>query len=137
LKPKPYQVFLSHASTDKWLATVICEKIELTGAVHFRDDRDIDAGDDVPETIRTQIKKSQELVVIVTPESVNRPWVLIEIGAAWAIRKTMRITAVLCHVQVTAIPDMLKSKKVISINELNPYLTALRERVKKHNGDIQ
>ncbi len=130
-------MFLSHASTDKWLAIVICEKIELTGAVFFRDDRDIEAGDDIPETIRTQMKKSQELVVIVTPESVNRPWVLIEIGAAWAIRKTMRIVAVLCHVQVTAIPEMLKSKKVISINELNQYFSGLKERVKKHNGDIQ
>ncbi len=136
MKPKPYQVFLSHASTDKWLATAICEKIELTNAVFFRDDRDIEGGDDIPETIRKQIKKSQELVVLVTPESVSRPWVLIEIGAAWAIRKSMRITAVLCHVQTTAIPEMLKSKKVISINELNPFFSGLKERVKKHHGDI-
>jgi hypothetical protein len=25
---KPYQVFLSHATADKWLAKVLCEKIE-------------------------------------------------------------------------------------------------------------
>ena len=61
---KPYQVFLSHATADKWLATVLCEKIELTNAVCFRDDRDIEGGDDIPENLRKQIKKSQELVVL-------------------------------------------------------------------------
>ena len=36
-----YQVFVSHATADKWIATVVCEKIEATGATSFRDDRDI------------------------------------------------------------------------------------------------
>jgi hypothetical protein len=35
-----YQVFLSHATTDKWLAKTLCEKIEASGATTFRDDRD-------------------------------------------------------------------------------------------------
>ncbi len=49
---KPYQVFISHATADKWLARVICEKIEAIGAATFRDDRDILGGDDIPEEIR-------------------------------------------------------------------------------------
>ena len=65
--PKPYQVFLSHATTDKWLAKVLCEKIEATGAITFRDDRDIQGGDDIPEEIRRQIKLSKEIVVFLTP----------------------------------------------------------------------
>ena len=50
-----YQVFLSHATADKWTAKVICEKIEATGASTFRDDRDINGGDDIPEEIRNQM----------------------------------------------------------------------------------
>jgi hypothetical protein len=38
---KPYQVFVSHATADKWIAKVICERIDATGATSFRDDRDI------------------------------------------------------------------------------------------------
>lgn len=60
--PKPYQVFVSHATADKWLATTLCEKIEAAGASTFRDDRDIDGGDDIPERIRTEIKRSREFV---------------------------------------------------------------------------
>ena len=69
---KPYQVFVSHASADKWLARTVCEKIEETGASTFRDDRDINGGDDIPEEIRRQIKQSREIVVLLTPDSVDR-----------------------------------------------------------------
>jgi len=89
---KPYQVFVSHATADKWLATTLCEKIEQAGAATFRDDRDIDGGDDIPERIRAAIKRSRELVVLLTPHSVNRPWVLPEVGAAWGWSKAVRIT---------------------------------------------
>ena len=79
----PYQVFISHATADKWLAIVLCEKIEAAGATTFRDDRDIDGGDDIPQRIRSEIKRSREFVVLMTPESINRPWVLLEVGAFW------------------------------------------------------
>ncbi|MBI1918829.1 MAG: toll/interleukin-1 receptor domain-containing protein [Planctomycetes bacterium] len=43
---KPYRVFVSHATADKWIAKTLCEKIEGVGATTFRDDRDINGGDD-------------------------------------------------------------------------------------------
>ena len=66
-----YHVFVSHATADKWLATVLCEKIELTGAGTFRDDRDIDGGDDIPDRIRGEIKRSNEMVILLTPTVVR------------------------------------------------------------------
>ena len=80
---KAYQVFISHATADKWLAKVLCEKIEATGAITFRDDRDIQGGDDIPDEIRRRIKQSKEIVVLLTPQSVGRQWVILEVGAAW------------------------------------------------------
>src|SRR5262245_57424035 len=112
---KPYKVFLSHATADKWLATVLCEKIEATGAVTFRDDRDILGGDDIPEEIRRQIKQSQEVVVLLTPQSVGRQWVTLEVGAAWGWSTRTRIVVVRNHVSVDPIPDMIKNKKSIDL----------------------
>jgi hypothetical protein len=125
-----YQVFVSHATADKWLATTFCEKIEATGASTFRDDRDISGGDDIPEEIRSQIKLSKELVVLLTPQSADRPWVLLEVGAAWGWRKNYRIVPVLCHVSVDAIPDIIKGKKAYQINDFDQYLKDLKKRVK-------
>lgn len=125
-----YQVFLSHATSDKWIAKVFCEKIEAVGATTFRDDRDINGGDDIPDEIRRELVQSHEMVVLLSPGSVDRPWVLLEAGAFWGRRKRARIVAVLCHVQIDTIPDMIKSKKAISINEFDSYLKELSGRVK-------
>lgn len=124
-----YQVFVSHATADKWIATTFCEKIESVGAATFRDDRDINGGDDIPQQIRTQIRQSRELVVLLTPDSVDRPWVLIEVGAAWTLRKNYRIVPILCHVTIEAIPDIIKNKKGFHVNDFNQYLEELRQRV--------
>jgi hypothetical protein len=133
-KKKPYQVFVSHATADKWLATVLCEKIEETGASTFRDDRDIDGGDDIPERIRTEIKRSREIVVLLTPNSVDRQWVLLEVGAAWGWSRHTRITSIMCHVDVDPIPGMIKSKKAIPINDCAQLFTEIKARVREHNG---
>ncbi|MFO0175566.1 MAG: toll/interleukin-1 receptor domain-containing protein [Planctomyces sp.] len=102
-----YQVFVSHATADKWIATIFCEKIDATGATSFRDDRDINGGDTIPDSIRTAIQVSRELVVLLTPDSIERPWVLLEVGAAWGRRKDYRIVPVLCHVTFDSIPDII------------------------------
>lgn len=124
-------MFVSHATADKWLARVLCEKIEETGARTFRDDRDIEGGDNIPDTIQQQIVRCKEMVVLLTPESVNRPWVLLEVGAAWGRRRhpRIRIIAVLCHVTVESIPDMIASKKAVPLNEFDQYVDELRQRV--------
>jgi hypothetical protein len=68
-----YCVFMSHATADKWIAKTLCEKIEQAGASTFRDERDIETGDDIPEEIRKKLAHSQELVLLLTPESADRP----------------------------------------------------------------
>jgi len=131
---KPYQVFVSHATADKWLAKVLCEKIEDTGATSFRDDRDIKGGDDIPDEIRRHMKKSHELMVLLTPESVGRQWVTLEVGAMWGRSNRIRIVIVLCHVPVDPIPTMLKNKKAIPLNDLDQYLSELKDRVRSYYG---
>jgi hypothetical protein len=128
-RPK-YQVFVSHASADKWIATVFCEKIDATGATSFRDDRDINGGDSISQSVRSEILVSRELVVLLTPDSIERPWVLLEVGAAWGRRKDYRIVPVLCHVTFDAIPDIIEGKKAFHINEFDTYLAELKRRVR-------
>jgi hypothetical protein len=123
-----YRIFVSHATADKWIAKVLCEKLEAAGASTFRDDRDIDGGDDIPDRLREEIERSQELIVLLTPQSVSRPWVLMEVGGAWI--RGIRIVAVRYHVEVDAIPATIKSKKSIHLNDLDEYLAELKRRLK-------
>lgn len=122
-------MFISHASADKWLAVTLCEKIEAAGAHTFRDDRDIKGGDLIPAEIFSQIKRSKEFIVLLTPASVNRPWVLIEIGAACLCRG-LRIIPVLYHVGIDPIPAMIHQNKGYALNDFAHYLTELKTRIK-------
>ncbi|MFN4921118.1 MAG: toll/interleukin-1 receptor domain-containing protein [Planctomyces sp.] len=106
------------------------KKIDATGATSFRDDRDINGGDTIPDSIRTAIQVSRELVVLLTPDSIERPWVLLEVGAAWGRRKDYRIVPVLCHVTFDAIPDIIEGKRAFHINDFDTYLVELKRRVK-------
>src|SRR5262245_38159413 len=111
-KPKtrePYLVFVSHATADKFIAKVICQKIEEIGAEFFRDDRDIQGGDDIPERIREHIEECDEFLIILSPQSIGRQWVLVELGAAWFSGK--RIVPICYHIDMQALPDLIKLKK--------------------------
>ena len=128
-KRKNYRVFVSHATADKWFATVLCEKIEAAGASTIRDDRDINGGDDIPEAIRRELKRCDEFVVLLTPQSVKRQWVLLEVSAVWGRSKRVRIVSVLYHVTVNPIPAIIKSAKAVPLNELDDYLNELAKRI--------
>jgi hypothetical protein len=125
-----YKVFVSHATADKWLATTICEMLKTRGVSTFRDDRDIAGGDDIPDTLVKEIVGSQELVVILTPESLNRTWVTLEIGAAWGRKR--RIIVILNHVNIDVIPAIIKSKKAFQLNDLDRYLNEVAIRAQDH-----
>jgi hypothetical protein len=126
-----YQIFVSHASADKWIARVMCERLDALGVKTFRDDRDLHGGDDIPETIRKEIKRSQELLVLITPRSVNRPWVLIEVAVAWGRSRNARIAVVLYHVEIDAVPDIIKAKKAYDLNDFDVYVTEVAQRAGK------
>ena len=123
-----YRVFVSHATVDKWLAITICDRIEAIGATTFRDDRDIAGGDDIPDTIRDAIDVSDEMVVLLTPASVNRPWVQFEVGAAWQRRAL--IVVIRQHVETDSIPAMLQSKRALDLNDFERYLDELQTRAR-------
>jgi hypothetical protein len=124
-----YQVFVSHATADKWLARTLCEKIEAIGAATFRDDRDIKGGDLIPDEIFDALEASREFLVLMTPASVSRPWVLFEVGAARRCRG-LRIVPVTYHVGMDLIPAMIHQNRGFALNDVDQYLAELGERVR-------
>src|SRR5262245_46278473 len=106
-----YSVFVSHATYDKWIATVLCEKIEkVRSHIHcWRDDHAIEGGSSLLKEIHQAIHECSELVVLLTPASIQRPWVLFEIGAAWSLNR--KIVPLVYHVEAKDIPEMLRDIK--------------------------
>jgi len=132
-----YRVFVSHGSSDLWVAQQIDRRIrEDTEAETFIDAFDISKGDDIEDRVFAEIVRANELVVLLTPRSVDRNWVWVEIGAARASK--CRIVPILYDTTLDEIEDerggstFLRAKNVVDINGMDDYLKDLKRRVSKH-----
>jgi TIR domain len=128
-------VFVSHSSKDTWVAKQIAAQITSCGARPFLDEAEIGVGDDFENEILEFLDKADELVVLMTPWALDRPYVWSELGAAW-IR---RIPIVILLQGMTpsefqskpGIPVFLKKRDLIDLNDIDSYLVGLRKRIQK------
>lgn len=133
------RVFISHGSADRWVAEQLARRIrDDCGAGVFVDVFDIAKGDDLEDRIFGEMRKCHELVVLLTPWSVERNWVWMEIGAARALG--LRIVPILYHVSLDEIgrerggKTFLGAKNIVVINDLEQYLSELAKRAKARNS---
>jgi hypothetical protein len=127
-----YLIFISHSAKDRWIArqmaNLIEQKCKRYNIKTFLDEKDISGGDSIPETIRENIQKCHELVVILSRYSIDRPWVLIEIGAAWGHDKL--IIPIIDKITPEEMPDVIRQIKAIDLNNFDNYISELINRVK-------
>ena len=126
-------VFISHSSKDLWVAKQVAREIEACGAKTFLDEAEIDIGDDFEEKILSFLDQADELVAVITPWALERPYIWAEIGACWGRR--IPIIGLLHGITSSElqakseVPMLLKKRDLISLNEIETYLAQLRKRV--------
>jgi hypothetical protein len=128
----PYRIFVSHGGADSWLAGQIAVRLRECGVATFLDNNDLSKGDDFKDVIRTEVARSEELVALFTPWSMQRNWVWVEIGAAWMSQK--RLVTVLYQVTLADLDRaggraVLNDLNLVQINELERYFEEVRARV--------
>jgi TIR domain-containing protein len=127
-------VFVSHSGTDTWVARQIAREIAACGATPFLDEAEIDIGADFEEDILSALEKADELVVLLTPWALERPYVWAELGAVWGRR--IPIIGLLHGLTAAdlqsrpSVPILLKRHNLLSLNDIDIYLAQLRRRVR-------
>lgn len=125
-------VFISHSSQDTWVAQQIAREVAAAGAVPFLDEADVDVGEDFEERILAALERTDELVVLLTPWALVRPYVLAEISAAWGRR--IPIIPLLLGLTATelqtkqGVPPFLTKRDMLQLNDIEVYLRQLRDR---------
>jgi hypothetical protein len=126
-------VFVSHSGTDAWVARQIARAISECGANPFLDEAGVGVGEDFEEHILLFLERADELVVLLTPWALDRPYVWAELGAAWGRR--IPIVALVYGLSVTElrerpeVPVFLKRRNLLPLNEVDRYFEELRTRV--------
>jgi len=129
-------VFVSHSSQDTWIAKQLAREIEARGATPFLDEAQVDAGADFEDDILNFLERAHELIVLLTPWALERPYVWAEIGAAWGRR--IPIVALLLGITAAelqsrpGIPVLLKKRDLLQLNEVEVYLDQLSARIQRH-----
>ena len=82
-------IFISHASTDAEFANALkqeVEKVFANGLVVFCTSSPgvISLGNDWLADIERTLDSAQAVIAIVTPVSIDRPWLWFEVGATWS-----------------------------------------------------
>lgn len=127
-------VFISHSGEDTWIAQQIARAVQDCGATAFLDEARIDVGADFEEDILAALDRADELVVVLTPWALGRPYVWAELGVAWGRR--LPIVGLLLGVsprdlqEKPGVPVFLKLRSLLPLNDVNKYLTQLKARVK-------
>ena len=120
------------------MAKQIAREISRCGATPFLDEAEIDVGSDFEEDILAFLERAHELVVLMTPWALGRPYVWAEIGAAWGRRipivvllHGMKVGEFLARPEV---PVFLKKRDLLDLNEIQKYLNQLEQRIQKESS---
>jgi TIR domain len=73
------------------------------------DEFDLEGGDRVLDQIQRQLEACEEFLVLLTPLSIARQWILVELGAAWGLRK--RLGAITDKLADDELPDIIRQTK--------------------------
>ena len=129
------KIFISHSSLDAWVARKISDDVRAVGAETVLDETDFAAGDDFLERILAAEPLCSELLVLLTPWSIRRPWVLFEISCFRHSRKRIiGIAHGLTTEEILRDPyvgTLLDRRVIVDINKLDGYLQELAARVRE------
>jgi TIR domain-containing protein len=129
----PYQIFISSASRDRDLAENLAQSIREAGAEVLSVAQTPDRGEVVNFDLRRALRKADEIVFILTERSLNNPYLIYEMGAAFSLRK--RFTSILVGVEESEIPPLIAHFPYLRYSELRRYLSELEQRAKSPDGD--
>jgi hypothetical protein len=129
----PYRIFFSHGSDDTFIVKEFLKpKVESSGASVFLDAGLIEYGDDFREIIFRELSLCDELLVLLTPSSLQRPWVIAEIGATLVCSKrvvAIRYGPTESELQGLGILSLLGTKSLLRMEDFDEYVKQLTRRV--------
>ncbi len=132
---KVYRIFFSHGSEDQFIASLLKEKLETSGASIFFDALEIKYGDNFQKKVIEELTKFEELFVLLTPSSITSQWVHAEIGAALARKKRIVVFSYgikQAEVDERELLSLLGTIRILSINDFDLYISELKSRVQGH-----
>ena len=125
-----YGIFISYANKDADLAVELKDAFEKRGVRCFMASEDVASDARWAPAIRQAFVESKRILLLLTPCSINRPWMYLETGAAWALDKD--IVPALEHVSENDLDDLTRkyqARKIETTTQKNRLVEELAEEL--------
>ncbi|MCA9499179.1 MAG: toll/interleukin-1 receptor domain-containing protein [Nitrospira sp.] len=110
---RKYDIFIGYSQKDWELALEIVSKLTRAGFNCFLARKCLSAGKKWQDGLREAIKCSEQVLLIMTPNSRDSKWVIFEAGAAWGLEKP--IIPALLFVKPDELMDCIREHQTYDI----------------------
>jgi hypothetical protein len=121
-----YRVYISHTYKDSELARDLKRRLREAGATVSATEH-AEAAGDFSLHIQNSLRSADEVVALLTDNSINSFWLLYEIGVADSLDK--RVTPVLVNEGAELLPQ-LSGRQFVRYADLPKYISSLKRRAK-------
>lgn len=112
MSERHYDVFLSYSAHDRPWVREFASALRAAGVKGWFDAHEIKPGDRWQDRVEEALRQSRTLVMVLTADSVSRPWTFFELGAAVADGK--RIVPVLTEdVEISELPSLVRQYQFV------------------------
>lgn len=121
-----YSVFISHTSKDRDLAEDLAQRLEAAGLKVLRGPDSFSPGQQISSVISKDLRDADEVIIVVSANSIDSPNLMFESGAAFSAAK--RITLLAVGVEATALPAPLRYLNFVRYSHVQSYIGDLARR---------
>ncbi len=121
------KVFLSYAFDDSSLASLIAHALQAAGIETWWAEWEMGPGDSIRRKIDAGLGNCTHFIVLLTPNSIDRPWVQEEIDAGFvmAVDKQCKFIPLRNHLAISALPPLLRPRLSPEIDDAATNLSSL------------
>jgi TIR domain len=123
-----YHVFVTATRTDLDLAAEVALHLQGGGATVRQAAAPVGAAN----VVDLGLRRADEVIVILSPQSLHDPALMFELGAAYSLHK--RVTPVLMGVEEADLPQLVRQLPWVHATDLPSYVEDLEERVRRHRS---
>lgn len=129
---KHYDIFVSYSSKDRPWVSEFVAALRNEGVIPWSD-AEIAPGDKWADVIQQALRESSALVMILSPDNAESPWMFFELGAAIADKKKI-IPVIVKNLERSRIPSLLQGFQFL--DEPSPSIAGKRvaEVLGKHRA---